>query len=413
MHLRFPLVSLVLAALLAALPASAQKKEYLFELKSAIVEYQTTTTGKGVNATGMETFWIGDSGRKTARLQKSTSTTKVFGRSRTEETENMSWLLDGWIYNADLKKKTGMKMSLEQAEKMARQMGKGAQGDSSRAFVKDFVEKNGGRILPPEEFLGRTCLVFELWGFKTWSYKGVPLKTEGTMMGITTKSVATKFEENASIPGSVFALPKDVKFEDMPDLSGMLGALMGGGQMPGDEEAAPARQSAKPAARKPVTQDDGEAAAPAPKPAPKPVAEKKPAPKPAPKTDTTAVRLSAKEFGEVVSKIRVRGYTTMAPESEGGGHTVNLIDTRGGAMGVTVLPLKIADSLEKSPSLKVESKFDHEGHAAIAGVLADPNEGDSAVVLVRYPERKLALLVSSTPVKPKEELLKVLAQIEL
>ena len=46
-------------------------------------------------------------------------------------------------------------------------------------------------------------------------------------------------------------------------------------------------------------------------------------------------------------------------------------------------------------------------------MLADPNEGDSAVVLVRYPERKLALLVSSTPVKPKEELLKVLAQIEL
>ena len=113
MHLRFPIVSLVLAALLAALPASAQKKEYLFELKSAIVEYQTTTTGKGVNATGMETFWIGDSGRKTARLQKSTSTTKVFGRAKTEETENMSWLLDGWIYNADLKKKTGMKMSLE------------------------------------------------------------------------------------------------------------------------------------------------------------------------------------------------------------------------------------------------------------------------------------------------------------
>ncbi len=408
MSLRYPLLLLVLGVFCAALPAAPQKKEYLFELNSAIVEYQTTTTGKGINATGTETFWIGDSGRKTARLQKMTNTTKVFGRTKTEATENMSWLLDGWIYNADLKKKTGMKMSLEQAERMAKQLGKGAQGDTGRAFVKDFVEKNGGKMLPSEQFLGRTCVVFELWGFKTWTFKGVMLKTEGAMMGVTTTSVATKFEENASVPASVFQLPKDVKFEDMPDLSGMLGALMGGGQPPAAEEPAPARQPTKAEPRKPATQEKSDAA-----PAPKPAAEKKPAPKPAPKSESPSVRLSSEEFGEIAAKLRVAGHTTMAPESEGGGHTVNLIDTRGGAMGVTVLPLKIAEGLEKSPSLKVESKFEHQGHAAIAGVLADPNEGDSAVVLVRYPERKLALLVSSTPVKPKEELLKLLEQIDL
>ncbi len=408
MSLRFPLLTLVLGVFCAALPVAAQKKQYLFELNSAIVEYQTTTTGKGINATGTETFWIGDSGRKTARLQKMTNTSKVFGRTKTEATENMSWLLDGWIYNADLKKKTGMKMSLEQAERMAKQLGKGAQGDTGRAFVKDFVEKNGGKMLPSEQFLGRTCVVFELWGFKTWTFKGVMLKTEGSMMGVTTTSVATKFEENASVPASIFQLPKDVKFEDMPDLSGMLGALMGGGQPPAAEESAPAAQPKKAEPRKPVAQEKIDAS-----PAPKPAAEKKPAPKPAPKTEGTSVRLSSEEFGEIAAKLRVSGYTTMAPESEGGGHTVNLIDTRGGAMGVTVLPLKIAEGLEKNPSLKVESKFEHHGHAALAGVLADPNEGDSAVVLVRYPERKLVLLVSSTPVKPKEELLKLLEQIDL
>ena len=46
-------------------------------------------------------------------------------------------------------------------------------------------------------------------------------------------------------------------------------------------------------------------------------------------------------------------------------------------------------------------------------MLADPSEGDSSIVVVRYPERKLALLVSATPVKPKEELMKLLEQIDL
>ncbi len=414
MNLRFTLLPLILGALVAVLPANAQKKEYLFELRSAIVEYQTTTTGNGMNSAGTETFWIDGSGRKTARLHKTTNTTKVFGRAKTEETENMSWLLDGWIYNADLKKKTGMKMSLEQAEKMAKQFGKGAQGDSSRAYAKDFIEKNGGRMLPPEEFLGRTCMVFELWGFKTWTYKGVMLKTEGTMAGMTVKTVATKFEENASIPSSVFALPKDIKFEDMPDLSGMLGGIMGG-RPPGaeEEEETPKRQP-KPAPRKPVVEEAGEPApAPAPTPAPKPVVAKKPAPKPAPKAEPTGVKLSSEQFEAIVVKLHLPGYTTMAPESVGGGHTVNLIDTRGGAMGVTILPLAIADGLEKNEALKIESKFEHKKHAAFAGVLADATDGDSAIVLVRYPEKKLALLVSCNPVQPKEELLKLLEQIEL
>jgi hypothetical protein len=33
----------------------------------------------------------------------------------------------------------------------------------------------------------------------------------------------------------------------------------------------------------------------------------------------------------------------------------------------------------------VDSKFEHDGHPAIVGVLADPSEGDSSILLVRYP----------------------------
>lgn len=401
---RLPLVCLVLCALVAALPARAESPDFQYGLSSGVVEYQVTTTGRGLDSTGTDTLWFTDKGRKSARLQKHTPT-----RSKTGETEMLNLLVDGWVYNLDLKKKTGMRMSLEQAKRMAEQAG--MQG-MDKGYAKDFIEKNGGRMLPPEEFLGRTCEVFEFKGFKTWAYKGVALKTEGTMMGMKTSMVATRIEENASIPASRFDIPKDIKVEDMPDLSAMFGGLMSGRSPAGagDEADAP-RKPNKPAPRKPVVEEPMPDAPPPPVVKPKPLP--KPAPKPAPKLDGTSVRLSFEEFREIAGKLHVPGYTTMAPESAGGGHLVNLIDTRGGALGVTILPLAIADGLEKSEALKVDSKFDHQGHAAIAGVLVDKDEGDSSIVLVRYPERKLAILVSGTPVKPKEELLKLLEQIDL
>ncbi len=194
-----------------------------------------------------------------------------------------------------------------------------------------------------------------------------------------------------------------MKFEEMPDLSAMLGGIMAG-QPPADGgEEAPARKPVKPAPTKPAVEE-----VPA-KPAPKPLAEKKPLPK----AEPTGVKLSSEQFNAIVAKLHLAGYTTMAPESVGGGHTVNLLDTRGGAMGVTVLPIAIADGLEKNAALKVESKFEHNKHTALSGVLADADEGDSTVILVRFPEKKCALLVSCNPVKPKEELMKLLEQIEL
>lgn len=401
---RLSFVCVALCAFVAALPARAQKMEYLYGVRSAIVEYQTTTVGSGINSTGTETFWFDSSGSRYARLDKKTNTTKVFGRTKTEVSENLSLLLDGWIYNADLTKKTGMKMSLEQAKKMADSFGKqkGAQGaQSGQAYAKEFVERNGGRWLAPEVFLGRTCEVCELWGFKTWTYKGVMLKSEGTVMGVKSTTVATRFEENASMPAGRFDLPKGVKFEEMPDMSALLGGLMAGQPPPGadnDEEDVPAPKPVKkPAPKKPVVDEE----------APAPVVK----PKPAPKGD--GVKLNSTEFGALIGKIRVPGYTVMPPESEDGRHTVNLINSRGAALVVTVLSLSSAEQFEKKPGLKLDPKFDHQDHTTIFGVLANKDEGDSSVVLVRYPERKLALLLSSNPVQSKEELLKLLEQIAL
>ena len=116
MKLRLPSLCVAICAIVAALPLRAETAEFLFGLSSAVVEYQTSTVGRGVNTTGTETYWIAASGRKTARLSRSNV---AKGRSKAEETETLSLLLEGWIYNIDLKRKTGVKMSLEQAMRMA------------------------------------------------------------------------------------------------------------------------------------------------------------------------------------------------------------------------------------------------------------------------------------------------------
>ncbi|HLP08250.1 MAG TPA: hypothetical protein VK178_08790 [Opitutaceae bacterium] len=397
MQFRLPLLCTLLLAFVAAAPARAEKNEFLLGLNSAMVEYQVTTTGRGANSTGTDTLWVAEQGRKSARLQKR------FKSNGKVESESLGLLLDGWIYSIDLVKKTGMKMSLQQAQDMAKRFGKGAQGQDGQAFVKDFVEKNGGKILPAEEFLGRTCDVFEVWGMKTWAYKGVALKTEGTVMGIKTSMVATKFEENPSIPASRFEIPAGVKIEDMPDLSAMLGGMMAGRPPAGGAEGEEAPATQKPI-KKPVT--DGPAK-PAPDAKPAPIAK----PKPAPKADPNAVGLSLAEFREAIAKVHVKGYTTMAAESADGALKVNLLDTKGGALSITALPLAIFDALETHPNLKIDSKFDHEGHAAFAGVLNDPDDGPTGVVIVKYPERKLTLVIGSTPAKDKEVLENLLGQI--
>ncbi len=410
MKLRLPFLVLLVSTLVSVLPAKEEKTEFLFEMRSATVEYETSTVGKGVNTTGTEVFSFVDRGQKSCRRSKATNTTKFLGRTKTEETNTNAIIRDGWIYTFDEKTRTGTKMSMEQVQQMAQSMGKGAQGQTARGYAKEFVENNGGQWLGTEEFLGRKCDVFTLWGFKTWAYKGVPLKTEGTMMGITTRTVATKFDENAAVPASMFEIPDDIQFQDMSQMMGMLGGLFGGGSK---------GQQAQPAAEPETRRTKGKAvveeepAEDAPSPKPEPVKKKKAEPKKVvKKADPRAVGVSEEKFAKIVAKLHVSGHTTMAPESLGGGHTVNLIDTKGGAMGVTLLPLEVADGLEQSDSLKVESNFKHDGHGALAGILKG-DEGDSSIVMVRYPEKKLALLVSSNPVRPKEELMALLTQIEL
>ncbi len=86
---------------------------------------------------------------------------------------------------------------------------------------KQMIEKEGGKIVGNETFLGKNCIVVEMnkdgQSMKMWYYKGIPLKMTNPVFTLE----ATKFEENASIPSSKFEVPKDIKFSELPTMPKM------------------------------------------------------------------------------------------------------------------------------------------------------------------------------------------------
>ena len=113
--------------------------------------------------------------------------------------------------------KTGMKMKSDEAEENPMDLIK-SQEDQT---FKQMIEKEGGKIVGNETFLGKNCIVVEMnkdgQSMKMWYYKGIPLKMTNPVFTLE----ATKFEENASIPSSKFEVPKDIKFSELPAMPKM------------------------------------------------------------------------------------------------------------------------------------------------------------------------------------------------
>jgi len=87
----------------------------------------------------------------------------------------------------------------------------------TKEMAREFnIKKNGTAVI-----LGRTCDVYTLEVASAklkgtyYVWKGITLKTESSVGGISISMEVTKIEENAAIPPAKFEIPKDIKFEDV------------------------------------------------------------------------------------------------------------------------------------------------------------------------------------------------------
>lgn len=187
--------------------------EEMAEMKSYVIQYKQVMSAAELKSTSLMTQYIDLKNNKFA-METETSSDMMGVKS---EEKSLTINDKDFTYIINLKDKTGMKLPTDEMEDDPTKMIK---SDNDVTF-REMIEKEGGKILPNEQFLGKDCIVVEFvqdsQTMKMWYYKGIPLKITSQFYTME----ATKLEENASIPTSKFEIPEGIKFTEMPSVPSM------------------------------------------------------------------------------------------------------------------------------------------------------------------------------------------------
>ncbi len=198
-----------LAIVLVSCSGTTQNTLKRYEVKSGIVEYTTTISGKvlgsKVSGSGTENLFFKNWGAIELKEEQSTqtTTTKMFGKTSTDKTSThvINKLDNGESYLADFDKKI-IYANRDLMMDMFKQTNTNA-GNTG----KNMLESVGGKKIGTESFLGYDCDVWDINGAKQWMYKGVILKLDITVFGIKTVTEATSAKFDISVADSNFELP--------------------------------------------------------------------------------------------------------------------------------------------------------------------------------------------------------------
>ncbi len=207
-QLRKLFLPVLLLMLVSGLQVNAQNEQTTkrYHVPSAKIEYQVTSPeGQGSVVLFFDHYGMRESKHET--LQKRGKTVK----------DQLTILNNGKAYSINLLDNSGQDMS--EATGMAMQMG----GKDMSATGKKMLEAMGGKQVGTQHFLGKNC---EKWEVNTMGkttiliWQGIPLKTETSVMGMTSSEEATSVQTGLSFSNADFEPPAGVKI-DRPDMGGM------------------------------------------------------------------------------------------------------------------------------------------------------------------------------------------------
>jgi len=174
----------------------AKSKRY--EVKSGIVTYTVSGGGKiagmmNIKMDGYKTLYFKDYGNVEVQETKETSTTM----GRVDKRHDLVKIQDGIVYAVDFERKVITKQDMSQM----------MNGKDMSRMGKEMFKEMGGKKVSTGKVLGLPCEVWEMTGNKMWIHKGVTLKIETNIMGITHKEEATDVKFDVSVPSEKFKLP--------------------------------------------------------------------------------------------------------------------------------------------------------------------------------------------------------------
>ena len=184
------------------------QKENRYGVKSGIIKYKLTISGNVmdnvVSGSGFENLYFDNWGTKELKEELITKTTKAkFFKSIKEEhtkIHNLQKIENNTVYKVDYTKKIINKSPNINVE---------INSYSPNNTIKstNILNEFGGKKIGNEIFKGYDCEIWKIRGTKQWLYKGVPLKTEHTLIGIKTIKEAISADFNVIVINNEFELP--------------------------------------------------------------------------------------------------------------------------------------------------------------------------------------------------------------
>lgn len=356
----------VLSLFLVFSAYAQQQGKYIFT-KSGHIEFNLTGS-----TVGTKSVWYDDYGIKMATLIESTSTVKLMGITSTTTVKELEIKNGNQLWKINLLDKTGTKTTIDYAIKSGKALTDNKSDAELHQMERQAVLDLGGSIEGYENVLGKKCLVFTLGDTKFWQYKGYPLKSVISLMGITNNETAISFEENIIVPASKFAVPAGIAITEGinpldGDLSGLLGGLEGMNSQQ-DEEAE--------------------------------------------YEEPLQTNLTYEAFIKAVKGLKIQGFSyTMGEQSTGSYITMFRIGSF--YAGASVFNLSLFDQAEQGEPIDVQKTYTLNGkQAKYAFTHEGENETPMHALFIKNPARKLTLTIHAQrelPLATMEEIARQLS----
>lgn len=191
-------LSLVIV-MVSVITVGVQAEGKRYEVESGIVNYKISTSGAvmGIKSEGKGTASLVFKDYGNIELSEEHSTSTLMGQ--TEKNDEMTKIENAKVYSVDFDKKTIFEM-----DNVALGISK---NKNMTQMGKEMMQSMGGKKVGNGKVLGYDCEIWSLMGVKMWVYKGLTLKVESSIMGITNLKEATSAKFDIDVDDKNLTLP--------------------------------------------------------------------------------------------------------------------------------------------------------------------------------------------------------------
>ncbi|MCG6188686.1 hypothetical protein [Maribellus maritimus] len=344
-------VIILILAIISLNGFAQEAKKYA--IKSGYIKYELTG-----NTTRTKELWWDDFGQKSCELEKSKTTTKMFGIKNTEEKNMCTVLVKDKFWVADYIAGAGTSGTVayyQEAQDYASDMTEQEQQE----FADELLGQLGGKKLGTENLGSYSCDVIKLLGAKSWIYKGISLKNEAKILGVEANEKYVEFSPNAKVASSKFNPPAGVDYENISAKQqehGFGGLMSAFGDMENMED-----------------EDD----------------------------NIIPVNYKFDEFKQVISNCELEGYKSFGAANSDGIYVATFMN----GIQTIAITLQADRNVDKDDAeYKSFKRFNTNGHTCRYGKLT---EEDGTALLVEYPSNGMILLIVAMPGMSREEMIKI------